>query len=115
MGHTGIRRTEVLFWRSPLVAYATTLCAITKFLQSSVQYHLSFKFFEENEHMPYSIAVEYKAIALLPWDHALMTFYELYSTCTPMLLPRAEWMYRLLFQRGQLAVGEQIYKSTKPG
>ena len=28
-------------------------------------------------------------------SEALMSFYELYSTATPLLLPSAEWMYRL--------------------
>ena len=61
-----------------------------------------------------------------------MSFYELYSTATPLLLPSAEWMYRLpgdlfgslllitmkgladqrrppfrLYMRGQLSVGER--------
>ena len=31
---------------------------------------------------------------LLPWDHALMTYYELYSMEMPLLLPAKEWMLR---------------------
>ena len=37
-----------------------------------------------------------------------MSFYELYSATVPLLLPSAEWMYRLLYMRGQLSVGERV-------
>lgn len=30
-------------------------------------------------------------------------------------MPGAEWMYRLLYQRGQLSVGERMYQATMPG
>lgn len=42
-------------------------------------------------------------------------FYELYSAGIPLLMPGAEWMYRLLYQRGQLSVGERMYQATMPG
>merc|ERR1712241_271446 len=32
-----------------------------------------------------------------------------------MLLPSTEQMYRLLYQRGQLSVGERMYQSIMPG
>ena len=38
---------------------------------------------------------------------ALMSFFELYSANVPLLMPSAEWMYRLLYMRGQLSVGER--------
>jgi hypothetical protein len=36
-----------------------------------------------------------------------MSFFELYSANVPLLMPSAEWMYRLLYLRGQLSVGER--------
>ena len=30
-------------------------------------------------------------------------------------MPGAEWMYRLLYQRGQLSVGERMYQASMPG
>jgi len=36
-----------------------------------------------------------------------MSFFELYSANVPLLMPSAEWMYRLLYMRGQLSVGER--------
>ncbi|CAE6973173.1 unnamed protein product [Symbiodinium sp. CCMP2592] len=106
---------QVLFWRSPLFAYATLRCAMFRFLEGFGQYPLKFYFLEGSESVPYAKAVSYRAIAMLPHDHALMSFYELYSTATPLLLPSAEWMYRLLYMRGQLSVGERWYQSIMPG
>eukprot|EP00439_Symbiodinium_sp_Y106_P039649 s2576_g4.t2 len=106
---------QVLFWRSPLFAYATLRCAMFRFLEGFGQYPLKFYFLEGSESVPYAKAVSFRAIAMLPHDHALMSFYELYSTATPLLLPSAEWMYRLLYMRGQLSVGERWYQSIMPG
>ncbi|KAF4708178.1 hypothetical protein FOZ62_015683, partial [Perkinsus olseni] len=44
-----------------------------------------------------------------------MTFYELYSMEVPIFIPSEEWMYRLLYQRGQLSVGEAMYQAVRPG
>merc|ERR550537_109653 len=33
----------------------------------------------------------------------------------PLLLPGALWMYRFVYMRGQLSVGEPMYSSTMPG
>ena len=50
--------------------------------------------------------VHWRLLVLL-WNEALMSFYELYSANIPLLIPSAEWMYRLLYMRGQLSVGER--------
>ena len=57
-----------------------------------------------------SIASLVHAPATLPCSEnskALMSFFELYSANVPLLMPSAEWMYRLLYMRGQLSVGER--------
>eukprot|EP00438_Fugacium_kawagutii_P011261 Skav224325 [mRNA] locus=scaffold1353:42774:70462:- [translate_table: standard] len=36
-------------------------------------------------------------------------------SCTVPAFLGAEWMYRLLYQRGQLSVGERMYQATMPG
>ncbi|CAK9084833.1 unnamed protein product [Durusdinium trenchii] len=105
---------QILFWRSPLFAYATLRCAIARFLEGLPQYPLNFYFLQGSESVPYKKAVSFRAAALLPQDHALMSFYELYSANLPLLLPSAEWMYRLLYMRGQLSVGERWYQAIMP-
>ena len=50
----------------------------------------------------------WRLLVLLLWTEALMSFYELYSANIPLLIPSAEWMYRLLYMRGQLSVGERV-------
>jgi len=32
----------------------------------------------------------------------------------PLLLPKEEWIYRFIYQRGQLSVGEPLYQSVHP-
>ncbi len=72
------------------------------------------RFLGDGESMPYKEVVEFRSVILLPWDHALMTFYELYSMAIPLLLPKEEWIYRFIYQRGQLSVGEPLYQSVHP-
>eukprot|EP00434_Breviolum_minutum_P038833 symbB.v1.2.034458.t1/scaffold4450.1/size39506/4 len=103
------------FCRSPLFAYATLRCALSRFLEGHPAYPLNFYFLEGTESIPYKKAASFRAVALLPQDHALMSFYELYSANIPLLIPSAEWMYRLLYMRGQLSVGERWYQSIMPG
>ena len=33
----------------------------------------------------------------MPWEHALMAFFEFYSMSIPLLMPDASWSYRLIF------------------
>eukprot|EP00928_Gymnodinium_smaydae_P089219 TRINITY_DN7320_c1_g1_i1.p1 TRINITY_DN7320_c1_g1~~TRINITY_DN7320_c1_g1_i1.p1 ORF type:complete len:759 (+),score=55.49 TRINITY_DN7320_c1_g1_i1:79-2355(+) len=106
---------EVLMWRAPLFAFATLRCAMSRFIESNKRMRVAFKFLEDDEHMSWKQASQYRTIVLLPWDHALMTFYEFYSMAVPLLLPSKEWMYRLIYQRGQLSVGERWYQSIMLG
>jgi len=115
MSYTPLKVSEVLMWRAPLFMYSTTRCAMLRFLQGMPSYPISFRFIDESESVPYNEVAQFKAVGLIPWDHALMTFYEIYSAGVPMMLPSAEWMYRLLYQRGQLSVGERLYQSIMPG
>eukprot|EP00429_Kryptoperidinium_foliaceum_P062109 CAMPEP_0176083718 /NCGR_PEP_ID=MMETSP0120_2-20121206/41888_1 /TAXON_ID=160619 /ORGANISM="Kryptoperidinium foliaceum, Strain CCMP 1326" /LENGTH=484 /DNA_ID=CAMNT_0017417509 /DNA_START=60 /DNA_END=1510 /DNA_ORIENTATION=+ len=115
MSYAPTRLNEVLVWRAPLFMYSTTRCAMDRFMQGMPDFPMFFKFMEEDESIAYEDVAKYKAAVLIPWDHALMTFYELYSARVPLLLPAAEWMYRFLYQRGQLSVGERMYQAIMPG
>ncbi|CAK9009437.1 unnamed protein product [Durusdinium trenchii] len=115
MGYAPTKPEEILIWRAPLFSYVTTRCAMMHFSVANPQLRMKFHFMEEDEHLSYSQVGSFKAVALIPWDHALMTFYELYTATIPLLMPGTEWMYRLLYQRGQLSVGERIYQTTMPG
>eukprot|EP00434_Breviolum_minutum_P005952 symbB.v1.2.005249.t1/scaffold304.1/size234131/8 len=115
MAYAPTKSREVLVWRAPLFSYVTTRCAMLHFMASNPHVGLAFRFMEESESLSYSEVGSFKAVVLIPWDHALMTFYELYSAGIPLLMPGAEWMYRLLYQRGQLSVGERLYQSVMPG
>lgn len=108
-------RQELLVWRAPLFSYVATRCAMAHFTAANPQLETAFRFMDEGESLSYAEIGAFKAVALIPWDHALMTFYELYSAGIPLLMPGAEWMYRLLYQRGQLSVGERMYQASMPG
>eukprot|EP00930_Biecheleria_cincta_P100925 TRINITY_DN92543_c0_g1_i1.p1 TRINITY_DN92543_c0_g1~~TRINITY_DN92543_c0_g1_i1.p1 ORF type:complete len:527 (-),score=77.20 TRINITY_DN92543_c0_g1_i1:33-1514(-) len=113
MAYTPLRSKTILVWRAPLFSYATNRCAMLHFLSAN-KVSVDFHFMDESDNLPYSEVVNFKAVTLIPWDHALMTFYELYSANIPLLMPSAEWMYRLLYQRGQLSVGERLYQAIMP-
>jgi len=115
MSYVPTKNQQVLIWRAPLFVYVSLRCTFMRFLQGIPDHPITYKFVEETESLAYAQIAQYRAVALLPWDHALMTFYELYSAGIPILLPSAEWMYRLLYQRGQLSVGERMYQSVMPG
>ncbi|CAE7258984.1 unnamed protein product [Symbiodinium necroappetens] len=115
MAYAPSKPQQVLVWRAPLFSYVTTRCAIMHFMAANPGLNIEFHFMEEGESLPYAEVAAFKAVALIPWDHALMTFYELYSGNIPLLMPGTEWMYRLLYQRGQLSVGERLYQAGLPG
>lgn len=115
MSYVPLKPAEILVWRAPLFIYQTSQCAILRFLDGMTSYPINFRFVDESESIEYREASQFKAVVLLPWDHALMTFYELYSAGMPLLMPAAEWMYRFLYQRGQLSVGERMYQAVMPG
>ncbi|KAF4692568.1 hypothetical protein FOZ60_013052 [Perkinsus olseni] len=116
--YTPIRKA-VLVWRSILYIYDTFECILAQFLEEAREVPeievSEFEFLKEGQTMSYAEASRYKAVVLLPWDHAQMTFYELYSMEIPIFIPSEEWMYRLLYQRGQLSVGEAMYQAVRPG
>merc|ERR1719183_3200809 len=33
----------------------------------------------------------------------------------PLFMPKEEWIYRFVYQRGQLSVGEPLYRTVRPG
>eukprot|EP00927_Polykrikos_kofoidii_P054553 TRINITY_DN48961_c0_g1_i1.p1 TRINITY_DN48961_c0_g1~~TRINITY_DN48961_c0_g1_i1.p1 ORF type:complete len:799 (+),score=82.67 TRINITY_DN48961_c0_g1_i1:79-2475(+) len=115
MSYTPLKTSEILVWRAPLFTYSTILCAMNRFLAGMPEYPMSFRFVGESESLSYPEISSYQAVTLFPWDHALMTFYELYSAGIPLLMPGSDWMYRFLYQRGQLSVGEPLYQSIMPG
>ncbi|CAE7672925.1 unnamed protein product [Symbiodinium sp. CCMP2592] len=115
MAYAPSKLQHVLVWRAPLFSYVTTRCAVMHFIAANPGLNIDFRFMEEGESLPYAEVATFKAVALIPWDHALMTFYELYSANIPLLMPGTEWMYRLLYQRGQLSVGERLYQARLPG
>lgn len=105
---------RVLFWRAPLFVFPTLKCAIFQVLAKMGGYPLSIDFLEEGQSMGYRQVSLHQSVVLLPWDHALMTFYELYSMNIPLFLPKKEWIYRFVYSRGQLSVGEPLYQSVHP-
>ena len=111
VSYTPIRLNEILMWRAPLYIYDPLSCAFENFFELTQNYPFRFHQMGEGISMKYSDIVLFKAVLLIPWDHALMTFYELYSMGIPLFMPNSNWMYRFLYQRGQLSVGEPLYQS----
>ena len=115
VSYAPVHNDKILMWRAPLFVYDPLYCAFEQFFERSPGYPFRFQQMPEGLSMPYKEVVAFRAVLLIPWDHALMTFYELYSMGIPLFMPAANWMYRFLYQRGQLSVGEPLYQSVMPG
>mmetsp|Transcript_44922 Transcript_44922/g.101686 ORF Transcript_44922/g.101686 Transcript_44922/m.101686 type:complete len:424 (+) Transcript_44922:945-2216(+) len=108
-------KPAALFWRAPLFSYQTFRCAVGQFMaEFNGKYPLEIEFMDDGS-IAYEDIVKFRSVVLVPWDHALMTFYEMYSMGIPIFLPQRTWMYRFLYQRGQLSVGERLYQAIRPG
>lgn len=57
----------------------------------------------------------FKIVILVPWEHALMAFFEFYSMAVPLLMPSVQWAYRLVFDpEGNLGSTTSIYHDVHP-
>lgn len=54
--------------------YVATRCAMAHFTAANPQLETAFRFMDEGESLSYAEIGAFKAVALIPWDHALMTF-----------------------------------------
>merc|ERR1719387_3213273 len=109
-------RTDALIWRSILFMFQAFRCAVGHFVdkfEAPGGYPINLVWMGD-EAITYKDIASFRATVLLPWDHALMTYYELYSMEMPLLLPAKEWMLRFVYMRGQLSVGEPMYQSIAP-
>lgn len=66
---------------------------------------------EDKDFQPlsYSEIARFRAVVLFPWDHALMTFYELYSMNIPIFIPSKSWLIRLLYSDGDQLGGSSMF------
>lgn len=55
--------------------YVTTRCAMWHFTAANPHLSTTFHFMDEGESLSYSEVGAFKTVALIPWDHALMTFF----------------------------------------
>ena len=54
--------------------YVATRCAMAHFTAANPHLDTAFRFMDEGESLSYAEIGAFKAVALIPWDHALMTF-----------------------------------------
>ena len=101
-------------WKSSIASFGTFQCVVDETRFANPLFSWSIDFMEKRT--TYDEAAGYDAIILLPWDTAIMTFYEFYSLGIPIFMPSEKFsIYQFTHTRGQLTVGEPHYRSIRPG
>eukprot|EP00929_Paragymnodinium_shiwhaense_P071072 TRINITY_DN36104_c0_g1_i1.p1 TRINITY_DN36104_c0_g1~~TRINITY_DN36104_c0_g1_i1.p1 ORF type:complete len:744 (+),score=161.80 TRINITY_DN36104_c0_g1_i1:90-2321(+) len=93
--------------------WVTMGCALKHF--TPVDYPVKFVVLNSDSKMPFKELASHRAAVLVPWEHALMAFFEFYSMGVPLLLPDTPWAYRLLFDdEGNLGSTTSQYYDVAP-
>ncbi|CAJ1453562.1 unnamed protein product, partial [Effrenium voratum] len=93
--------------------WVTLDCALRLFLDDS--YPIKFTIANSDSKLPFREMAAHRAVVLMPWEHALMAFFEFYSMGVPLLMPDADWSYRLIFDaEGNLGSTLPIYWDVSP-
>lgn len=93
--------------------WVTFGCALRRFMDPT--YPIKFTVANSDSKMSFKEMASHKAVVLMPWEHALMAFFEFYSMSIPLLMPDASWSYRLIFDaEGNLGSTLPIYWDVSP-
>ncbi|CAE8627079.1 unnamed protein product [Polarella glacialis] len=89
--------------------WVTLGCALRHFMSN--EYPITFTIANSDSKFEFREMAAHRAVVLVPWEHALMAFYEFYSMSVPLLMPAASWAYRLVFDAdGNLGSTTSVYK-----
>jgi len=89
------RPHEVMLVSRTKFLWVTLRCAMRHFMTPG--YPVSFSVANSDSSYTFHEMASYRAVVLVPWEHALMAFFEFYSMAVPLLMPDAPWAYRLVF------------------
>jgi len=93
--------------------WVTLGCAMRHFMPEG--YPVSFTVANSDSKLGFREMAAHRAVVLVPWEHALMAFYEFYSMSIPLLMPDAHWAYRLVFDAdGNLGSTTSQYLDVSP-
>ena len=93
--------------------WVTLGCALRRFMDD--MYPMKFTVANSDSKFSFSEMAAHRAVVLIPWEHALMAFFEFYSMSIPLLMPDAPWSYRLIFDaEGNLGCTLPLYVDVSP-
>lgn len=93
--------------------WVTLGCALRRFMDDT--YPIKFTVANSDSKFSFSEMAAHRAVVLIPWEHALMAFFEFYSMSIPLLMPDASWSYRLIFDaEGNLGCTIPLYSDVSP-
>eukprot|EP00927_Polykrikos_kofoidii_P057170 TRINITY_DN51284_c0_g1_i1.p1 TRINITY_DN51284_c0_g1~~TRINITY_DN51284_c0_g1_i1.p1 ORF type:complete len:686 (-),score=77.98 TRINITY_DN51284_c0_g1_i1:194-2251(-) len=94
--------------------WVTLGCALRRFAPDG--YPFTFEILNSDSKLTFKELSSRRAAVLVPWEHALMAFFEFYSMGVPLFMPDAPWAYRLLFDsEGNLGSTKRLYEDVTPG
>ena len=109
------RSGDVLVVARTRFLWVTFDCALQQLRDPG--YPLKFVVSNSNTSFSFDYMSSVHSVVLLPWEHALMAFYEFYSMNVPILLPTLEWTRRLIFLPGSnlASTSQTLYQTFAPG
>ncbi|CAE6928869.1 alkbh5, partial [Symbiodinium natans] len=112
--YTPTKPLEAMLVSRTKFLWVTLDCALQRFMDE--QYPIKFNVANSDSKLSFQEMASHRAVVLLPWEHALMAFFEFYSMAIPLLLPSRDWALRLVFDaEGNLGATTSIYWDVSPG
>lgn len=107
------RPQDVLLVSRTKFMWVTLGCATKHFMSDG--YPIRFTVANSDSKLTFREMASHRAVVLVPWEHALMSFFEFYSMNVPLLMPDANWAYRLVFDAdGNLGSTTAAYLDVDP-
>lgn len=104
---------DVLLVSRTKFLWVTLGCALRRFMDET--YPIKFTVANSDSKLSFKEMAAHRAVVLIPWEHALMAFFEFYSMSIPLLMPDASWSYRLIFDaEGNLGSTLPLYWDVSP-
>lgn len=104
---------DVLLVSRTKFLWVTLGCALRRFMDET--YPIKFTVANSDSKLSFKEMAAHRAVVIIPWEHALMAFFEFYSMSIPLLMPDASWSYRLIFDaEGNLGSTLPLYWDVSP-
>ena len=104
---------DVLLVSRTKFLWVTFGCALRRFMGDS--YPIKFTVANSDSKFSFREMAAHRSVVIIPWEHALMAFFEFYAMSIPLLMPEASWSYRLIFDaEGNLGSTLPLYWDVSP-